>query len=277
MYRRARANQGIGDGTLSGYYATLASCHQHLGDTPKAVEAAAGAIVSWGSNYQNREQALGALREVLKSAQDLEAYVALLDKEVAETGLENPIVRKALGQVYLERGDAESAIRQLRLALEAEPNDAGSHRALVEAYDKKGDVEGAIGQLLESVRMSRRNIELFKELGDRYERVGRKSEAERARTSIVEALPNESEGHAMLAEIREGQGRWEEAVAHWGQVAEIRSLEPTGLQRLAEAQVGAGKKAEAVKTLEKLLAKEWPGRFGDVHGQARRRLEELGK
>ena len=214
---------------------------------------------------------------MLEGSKDLDAYVLELDASVEESGLENPIVRKALGQIYSRRKQYEKAIRHLRLATEAQPGDVETNQLLVQAYDALGDSEGALKQLLASVALSTRNIALFKDLGARYEKMGQKSEAERARTSIVEALPNESEGHAMLAEIRQAQDRWSEAAGHWAEVAKIRALEPTGLQRQADAQIKLGEHDRAIETLEKLLAKEWPSRFGNVHSEARKMLVALEK
>ena len=278
LHQRSQPARGIGNGTLSSYYSTLADCHLHLENTPAAVEAASGAIVSWGSGHSNRTGALQTLRNVLQKSKDLEGYVQLLEKEVEETGLENPILRKALGQVYLKQPNGiGQAIYHLTLAVESQPDDEETHRSLIAAYDKKGDAEGAIARVLEAAKLNRRNIVFFKDLGLRYEKLGRAKEAERARTNIVEALPNESEGHAMLAEIRGGQERWEEAAQHWGQVAIIRELEPTGLQRLADAQIKLGKNAAAAASLQKLLVKDWPSRFRNVHSEARNKLAALDK
>jgi tetratricopeptide (TPR) repeat protein len=277
LHQRTQPNRGIGNGTLSHYYAQLSACHSQLGNTAMAVDAAAGAIISWGPTHQNRASALQSLKNVLANAKDLGAYVGELDKSVADSGLKNPIVRKALGQVYAERKEYQPALRHLRLAAESQPGDVETQQALIAVYDALGDGDGAIRQLLGAVALSPRNIALFQDLGARYEKLGRNDEAERARTSLVEALPNESEGHAMLAEIREAQQRWNEAARHWALVAAIRALEPTGLQRLAAAQLKLGEHAAAIATLGKLLAKEWPSRFGDVHGNARTTLAEVEK
>ena len=97
----------------------------------------------------------------------------------------------------------------------------------------------------------------------------------RTTTEIVEALPAEGESHQMLAEIRQKQGRWSEAIPHWRQVDVNRSLEPTGLLGLANALAHEKKTADAREAIEKLLAKEWPTRFGDVHDKARKLLAGL--
>lgn len=268
LHQRTQPKRGIGNGTLSAYYTRLSECHAGLGNTAKAVEAAAGAIVSWGPRHDQRTQALSVLRNVLEQAQDLDGYVALLDQEVAASGLENPIVRKALGEVFVARKEYPKAILNLRRAVDTQPDDADSHKLLVAAYDASQDAAGALRQLLETVRLSPRSLELFKDLGNRLEKAGRADEAERARTGLVEAMPNESEGHAMLADIRQSQDRWPEAITEWQRVAGIRSLEPTGLLNLAKAQAHEKQWAAARASAKKLLAKEWPSRFGDVSAEA---------
>ena len=164
------------------------------------------------AQIERRADALNALKEVLKKSPDLDAYVKHLDTHVEETGLENPIVRKAVGMVYFERMHFEQAIAQLERAVETQPNDVETHRTLVAAYDQAGDKAGAIAQLFESVELSRREIALYKDLAERFKAAGDADQAERAYTTIVEMLPNESESHTMLAEARQSQNRWEDAV-----------------------------------------------------------------
>ena len=268
LHKRTQPRRGIGNGTLSSYYANLSRAHAALKQTVEAVEAACGAIVSWGKNLDNRRNAVNALHNVLAQAQALDAYIQYLDKQIEASGLENPIVRQALGKVFIDRKQYEPAAHHLRLALEAQPNDRRTHELLVNIYDRMQDPEGAVRQLLQSVSLSRRDIALYKDLGGRYLRLEQPARAERAYTSIVEMLPNESEGHTMLAEIRQGQGEWQAAIHHWRQVARIRALEPTGLLKLAEAQIHEKLWGAATKTVDVLRAKDWPSRFGNVHNQA---------
>ena len=69
---------------------------------------------------------------MLRAAPDLDAYVVQFDKQTARSGLENPVVRKAIGQIYLEKSRYDRAITQLRLAAETQPNDDETHRALID-------------------------------------------------------------------------------------------------------------------------------------------------
>jgi Flp pilus assembly protein TadD len=268
LHERTAPRRGVGDGALSGYYAGLARAYSGLGKTAEAVDAAGSAVVSWGPDQRNRAQALGTLLQVLREARDLDAYVASLDRHVAETGEDTPLVRKLVGQVYAERGKHAQAITQLQLAAELQPNDAETHRLLVAEFDTLKDAEGAYHQLLHAVQLSRRDIKLYQEMGKRLESLGRPREVERAYTSVVEMTPNESEGHALLAEIRQEQNHWADAVVQWEQVARIRALEPTGLLKLAAAQVHERQWDQAEETVKKLRSRGWPARFGNVDQQA---------
>src|SRR5205823_12063768 len=125
------------------------------------------AVVSWGPTHRNRAAALETLKGVLRQAADLDAYVARLDKDCAASGRENPVVRKALGQVYAEKGDYAKAQTQLQLAADVQPNDPETVKLLVTCFDKRGDTAGVVKQLLHLAQVARRDIQLYQELGQR--------------------------------------------------------------------------------------------------------------
>jgi tetratricopeptide (TPR) repeat protein len=265
LHQRTHPRRGIGNGVLSSYYSHAADAYAGLGKTKEAVDMASGAVVSWAPSQSQRSGALAALVRVLEAAPDLPGYVAELDQEK----LQSAVIRKAIGQAYMQKNAYDKALPQLQLAAELQPNDSEINEALLVCFDKLGNKEGAIQQLLQSVELSRRDIKLFAELGKRYEDAKLAGDAERAYTSIVEMQPNESESHTMLAEIRQKQNRWQDAIGHWERVAKIRSLEPTGLLKLAEAQIHERAWDAAAKTLQTLRSKSWPSRFNDVQRQAR--------
>ena len=196
-----------------------------------------------------------------RAAPDLDAYVVRLDKQAAETREENPILRKAIGQVYHEKGRDAKAIEQLLIAAKVQPNDAETYQALLSCYDRQNNQQGAVEQILAWRQFTPRDIKLYEDLGNRLEKLGQAAEVERAYTSIVEVLPSEAESHQLLAEIRQRQDRWSEAVDQWRQVARIRSLEPAGLLGLCEALIHGRRVAEAGEILTQLKQKNWPARF----------------
>ena len=275
LHQRSQPNRGIGNGTLSSYYRQLAQAHAGLKQTARAVDAACGAIVSWGPRHDDRRRALETLKQILWQSPDLDAYAVTLDKQSAETKQDNRMVRKALGQAYFDHGHPAKALVQLKVAVELQPNDREIHDALIACHDKLEDRQGAIAQMLALTELARRDIELYRKLGDRLKGLEQPQQSERAYTSIVEMQPKESESHALLAEIRQGQDRWADAADHWRQVAEIRALEPTGLLKLAAAQIHQQQWDPAAETLDKLEARGWPERFGDVRGQVRQLRQQI--
>jgi tetratricopeptide (TPR) repeat protein len=275
LHQRTHAHRGIGDGVLSRYYTNLALGYSGLHRTPEAVEAACGAIVSWGPHHQQRAATLATLTQVLREAGNLDGYVRDLDERGSETGMDSAIVRGAIGGVYFDKGDFTRAAKQLQRANELQPNDADVQRKLFECFDKQNDKEAAVRQLLESVQVSRRDLKLYQELGRRLEDLGRAAEAERAFTSLVEMLPTESDGHALLAAVRERQNRWDDAVYHWEKVSTIRALEPTGLLGLANAQIHEKEWDKAAETVAKLKARSWPVRFTETDKQIRALEEQV--
>jgi Flp pilus assembly protein TadD len=273
LHQRTHTNRGVGNGTLSGYYASASRAYSGLGKTREAADMASGAVVSWGPRYDQRKRALDALVQVLADAKDLNEYVAELDKDA----LQSAVVRKALGLAYMKKSAPALAVPQLRLAAELQPNDPEVHEALVKCLDALGDTEAANAALLNAVAVARREIKLYAALGKRYAEQNRPGDAERAFTSAVEVTPHESEGHALLAEVREKQNRWGEAIAHWERVAKIRSLEPTGLLKLAAAHTHERNWDAAAGAIKALRTQNWPDQFPDVAKQIReleKKLEE---
>ncbi|MHB8861540.1 MAG: VIT domain-containing protein [Pirellulaceae bacterium] len=269
LHKRTQPDRGIGGGTLSSYCSGLARAYAGAGRTAEAVDAACEAIISWGPQQRQRQEALKSLTGVLRAAKDLEQYVQTLDRESAETGSDKPVVRKALGLVYAEKQEWARAIVQLKFAIQLQPYDTETNAKLLECYDALGDKPAAIEQLLAALESSPLDLELCRQLGRRFQDASRTADAERAYTSIVELRPQEAESHAMLAEVREEQDRWSEAARHWEQVAKIRALEPTGLVKLANAQIHLQQWDAVKQTIQKLKSHAWPARFETLDAEIR--------
>jgi tetratricopeptide (TPR) repeat protein len=278
LVQRQQPGGGIG-GELPNYYRGLAEVYAALKQTEKAVDAAAGAIVSWGPNYQRREEALATMRSVMNQSDDLGAFASTWARKAEETGEDSPLIRRMLGEVFLSKAQGQpvppveaaakaslaEAATQLRAAIELEPTDLATHKLLVQCLDAQGKTAEAADALFAAIDVDRRNLELIGQLADKL--ASNEAQAERAVTMLVEASPQESEGHAALAERRQGQNRWADAIEQWQHVARIRSLEPEGLQKLLTAQIHERRWDDAEQTVGKLLQKRWPERFGDIPSQ----------
>ena len=200
--QRTGADHGSGDKKLSEYWGSLADAYAHLGKTSEAVDAAIAAMAS----SPDRKDADKPLQSVLLQVEDLDAFVARLDRQAKKNGVDNSMVRKEAGGAYKHMGNMDKAIVQLRMAAELRPDDPETHQALLGCYGTRGDKEGAIREVLRWRDAARGDIHFYENLADRFEAVGKAADAERARTSIVDRLPAEASSHQLLAGIRQGQG-----------------------------------------------------------------------
>ncbi|MEW6742249.1 MAG: VIT domain-containing protein [Planctomycetota bacterium] len=275
LHVKSAPDRGVGDSVLDRYYREQSLAYAALGRLSEAVEAAAGAIICWPAEAKGRALALDNLRHILQGAKDIDAYAASVDAEVERSGLENPLLRKMLGQVYLEKGDLAKAVRQLRVAVASQPDDIETHRLLVRAFDAQHEPDLALAELETLAEVSGHDIAVYREMGERLEGLERPGLAERAYTTIVEWLYSEAQGHQALAEIRERQERLPEAELEWRQVIRLRSDEPTGYLGLARLLMRQDRPGEAGELIRALLGRTWPDHFGDVHAEARKLSEEL--
>jgi predicted Zn-dependent protease len=273
----ALAEGDDGRGGLYWSYQLLAEAHSALDDTPRAVDAACAAVLVRGADRdEDLGRALQLLDRVLAQSTALDAYVEQVDRQERETGLENAILRRAIGHAYREQGEPAAAEAHLRRALAAAPNDVELRRELVELLDELGRPADAAEELHGLAVVAPYDASRYLELGDRWAALGQDELAERAWTTLVEQLPHESGSHEQLALLREQQDRLPEAIEQWRQVVRVRADEPEGWVRLARALAKSGAKDEARAIARQLLATGWDERFGDAHGVARDLLDELG-
>ena len=266
LRQRSNPRAGSGDAQLSYWYQQLARTESALGHTQQAVDAAAGAIECWGATNSQRANAVATLRDVLRQANDLDAFVKHWDDEATKAGEDSSMIRKTIGQVYLEDRHAyPKAVAQLDIARQLQPNDKEIYQWLIRCYDEMHEPKQATKELLALVDFDRHDLALYTQLANRLR--DDEPEAERAATSIVEAGPTEAENHQALAVLRQSQNRWNEAIDQWQEVAELRRLEPTGLIKLAEAEIHQQRWDAARKTLDRLRGTDWPSRFSNIQSE----------
>lgn len=272
---RSSPNRGLGDQALSDYYRQLSDARSQLGQTAAAVDAAAGAIVVWAGSVEERSRALNHLDEVLLKAADFEEFVQSFEEQVQESGLENPILRKAIGKAYMVKLEYKQAIWNFEIAAAVRPEDLETHQFLVQCFDKQEQKQKALQRLLATARVHGHDVSLYQDLGQRFEDLKQPQEAERAYTTMVEALPQESESHQNLAAVRKRQGRLQEAADQWREVIRIRTQEPIGYLGLAETLMEIGDREEAEEILQHLIQQAWPEHFGNVNERSRELLRNL--
>ena len=242
----------------------------------EAVEAACAAMVSWGQQSSNRAMCSDALRWPYSgpSPPTWTPTWSGLDKKTAETKLENPIVRKAIGQGLC--GEAASTAGRSpnsRLAAEAcSPMTLKRTRPLLACFDKQDDQPGGGRELLHWARISCRGTS---SLRDRAKGSGEARAAGGGRAGLhLDRGGPAGRGGKLSGSCgpRSASGRTA-GPRRQGPLAAGRqnpaSLEPTGLLNLARAQIHEKQWDAAQETCRQLRARTWPQRFGDVEGQVR--------
>ena len=269
-YLGAGLQNAQGDSNLSSWYAGLADAYAGLGKTAKAVDAAAGAVVAWGSNQAQRQAVLGTLTRVLESSKDLDGYIRTLEREVEESGLENPTVRRALGQVLVARGKDAAALRQFQMAIEVSRWDPELWDGVVEIHRRAGRFGEAAAARLGACRARPVDFGCWGEAANLYQEAGDADTAERARTNVVESAPDEADAHEALARILQAEGRWIDAMGRWGQVTRLREGAPGGWLGMASAAMEAKVWDEAERAVDHILSRTWPQLFTGVVNDAQR-------
>jgi len=269
-YHKSRNRGRTDDHTLSSYYQNLAQCESRLGHLEKAVDAACGSIVCWGRNADYRRNAISNLASILRSAKDLNAYVAKLDEETEKTGLEKPVVRRALGEVYLSKGDLKNARAQYEAYLDLQPYDVQAQDALLQTLERLGDIPATIAQIHRAIIAMPEVIKYYQKLAALELKQENKDAAIRAATSAVDALPEESQSHQQLAQFFEQLKEYDEALNQWDQVDRIRSLEDTGLRMKGELLYRL-ERLEELKGVLDAYNKRFPGRSSSI----KHRYEQL--
>jgi TolB-like protein/Tfp pilus assembly protein PilF len=122
--------------------------------------------------------------------------------------LANEVLGRSL--YYARRYD--EAAKQLRAAVEMEPNYWLSHMVLGMTYEQRGDLAGALEELQKANKLESEMPWPLAQLGYLYARLGRKSEAEQ----VLQELTRRSEGRYVspyfFATVYVGLGRKEQAL-----------------------------------------------------------------
>jgi adenylate cyclase len=130
-----------------------------------------------------------------------------------------------LGSVYVQSFKFDSAVAELRRAIELNPSDAGSYQDLADALLSIGDVGGGVAAA-ELAQHFNPNLPVsgLNTLGVGYFLAGRSDEAERVLQRALARDPDFSFALAYLAAVYASLGRLDEAKAS---LARARELNPT--------------------------------------------------
>ncbi len=274
LHRRLYPNQS-GDGTLAEYYRSQALVRSQLGRTVAAVDAAASAVVAWGNDQYSRGNALTTLRQVIVDARDLGQLVDHVDAEAKASGLENPLLRRTMAQVFLDRRECDLALGQLDPLLGIDPDPVALHGLRAQAFDCLKQPQAANAALAEQILAAPLELARYRTLADRLAEGGEDAWSRRVLTGMVEVLPGEPHSHRALAEAFGHSGDTKAAIVQWEHVVRLKAEDPDGYLQLARALAEDGQLLPAGKVIAKVLATQWHPDFGYIVEQAKEFLGEL--
>jgi tetratricopeptide (TPR) repeat protein len=181
------------------------------------------------------------------------AQKALSDAEHAkQLNTDLPEVHWALGSVYLQTGQREASIEEMKLALQLAPNSDESYRRLGTVYLAVGRTD-AIAAYEKAAEINPYYWYNFNWLGVSCFRLGEVDKALNAFRRVTELAPDWAPGYNNLGAAYYQQGMWSEAVAAY---RKSLSLDPSGGD--AHANLGTafyylGMYRDAAKALEKAV------------------------
>lgn len=208
--------------------------------------------------------ALEALAQMRESAGDadaaLSAIEALAEKASTKEAKAEQYLRAA--KILESRGDRDGAIERYKLALDANPSDAGTAQSLREAYLTRGDVNAAI-QLLDreinAIDGDRAKAKLAAEMAVLYrDRLKDDKRAEEAAKRAVSFDPTSLHGLMLLGDIAFENKRFLEAAKHYSLIADrADSLDKKDATRVLERYVDTlsqtGSTEQALAPMDTLL------------------------
>ncbi len=159
-----------------------------------------------------------------------------------------------LGLTASERGDAATAIANLKRAAELNPQYSAVHNNLGAEYQKNGDVEAAIAEYDAAVRINPKLAAAQYNLGVMLMRQKRASQAESHLARAVELMPSSSPAEAKLGSALLVQGKLETAEQHLARAARLDPASFEAHAYLAECLRKQGKSEQAFAEYQKAIA-----------------------
>lgn len=220
---------------------------QQHGDLNGAVKLYTAAVSSDPSLFQAYYQRATALLALGRES-DAEADL----KKVAELEPKFARAHRALGQMWLDRGQTEAAARQLAQAAELEPKLTGVRIYYASALLKLGKPQPAIEQLRAAIELHEASPLAYALLGLAQERVGKQTEAFADYSRAIELDPNNATAHEGRGRLLEAQGDMAKAIEEYSAAYRSQPSREAAL-KLADLHKRAGQLQAAIQLYRRLL------------------------
>jgi tetratricopeptide (TPR) repeat protein len=169
-----------------------------------------------------------------------------------------------LGFAFLQKGQADEALKQFQKALEINSNDRDAHIDLGMVLDEIGQLDEAIAQYQKALEIDPDYAEAHNNLGNTLMRKGQLGEAIAEYQMALKINPKYAEGHGNLGAAFFQNGRFDEAIAQYQKALEINPNYAEAHNNLGNALLRNGQLGQAIQEFQKAL--EINPKFAQAHG-----------
>jgi tetratricopeptide (TPR) repeat protein len=163
------------------------------------------------------------------------------------------LAQSNLGDVFLDRGDAQTAIGRFERALQLNPDYPEAEYNLGLACAKLGRLPEAIAHYAASLRLEPKNAGARNNLGNAYLRLGRFDEAAAQYEEALRLDPNVAGAHVGLGGLLAQAGRIGDAIEQFEAAARLAPDDADLHYNLGLALAQAGRLPEAAAQFERVL------------------------
>jgi len=184
---------------------------------------------------------------------------------------DQPTGRMHLSQFAYLRGDAPSAIKQLRKAIQWDPNSPPFHHDLAILLSTTGDSQGAIKALQDAIRLDSNQSEYHYKLALAYNETGDIAKAATSLENTVKLDPTHARAWYNLGLARSGMNQPNEAVAALLKGESADPTDPSIPYARATVLARLGRRDEALAAANRALQlrKDFPEAFQLIQNLSR--------
>jgi eukaryotic-like serine/threonine-protein kinase len=188
-------------------------------------------------------------------------YQGNRDPQLLETALQNAkqgveldghmaVNRVSLGRIYAEKGDYDSAEKELKQALMLDQLNSGAYHGLGDVERARKNWAAAEKYYTKAIEINPGDWDLRYALGNFYLRLSRYAEAENAFSEVIRLAPDCFIGYRNLGAVYSTQGRFAEATAQFQKALQIKPTAST-YSNLGTSLFAQGLYQQSVLAMEK--------------------------
>lgn len=216
---------------------------------PKATDEMAQLMLQVLAIHPGDRQILAKSLQAKAARDELLGYETRLRRDPTDH-----VSRTGLAVRYLELGQVEAALEELREAIRLAPEFPDAHYNLGAAMLTQGKITEAIAAYRQAIDLDPDYAEAHNNLGVLLETVGDGPNAIAHYTRAIQIQPHLVDAHYNLANVLLADGEPEKAAAHYREALASNSAHAESRARLGRALTQLGQRAEAVAEYRRALA-----------------------